>query len=794
MSGQSISPPLVPIDYWHMILRRKWLVLAIFFACVGVGGILCVVWPESYRSSTLILVESQKIPEDYVKTLIGSNIEERLSSIQQQVMSRTLLTQMVQEFGLYPEAVRRDGNEAVIERLRKDIRVATSVTRSARGGGIDAFSISFAHPNPQLAMKVTARLASQFIEENLRSREQLVAGASEFIEQELAMAKERLEAQEQSISLFKTKYMGELPEQVPANLSALDRLSLQHGTTLDALQRAADRLSLIEKTFKEYVALGPVTAGTVQGAGGAIVVDSPLLRLKELERNLTILEAEYKDNYPDIIALKQEIQALKAQVAKTVVENKESAKATMLTNETQPIDAYLRELGRQREESKLEIASLKERLLRTKDQMKEYEARVEKAPAREQELMLLERDYGNLKENYRSLLDKKLNARLSENLEKRQKGEQFRILDPANLPQKPEMPDRLKIMLLALVLGCGSGVGVVVALEFFGPVFRRSDDVESLLQLRVLASIPNFSSALGHMQKLLSGKAMTSRSVETMNGRLLSVRTPDDKLNDIYVGTAVGGGEGLQPVETRGLSGKLGIGRELDLIARWSPLSVVAEQFRVAAARLLLLQSTTTDRVTVITSALQGEGKSAVAANLAYVLAFNLGKRTLLIDGDLKCPTVHQCMGIPQFPGLRDVLEGERSVDSCLHRVGELSLWVLPSGVASGRMLGLSDIQQISGMLTELKKQYEYIVIDAPPILPLADMHMLAGMADTLVLVVRAGLTPRSVVEKAVRTIGATSNACVILNGLEAAGVPYYMKDYAYRSEKQEVGSTPKSR
>ena len=194
--------------------------------------------------------------------------------------------------------------------------------------------------------------------------------------------------------------------------------------------------------------------------------------------------------------------------------------------------------------------------------------------------------------------------------------------------------------------------------------------------------------------------------------------------------------------------------------------------------------------MTVITSAIKGEGKSVVAANLAYVLACNLGKPTLLIDGDLKCPTVHQCMGIPQFPGLRDVLEGERSADSCLHRVGELPLWVLPSGVASGRMLELSDIHHISGMLTELKKQYEYIIIDAPPILPLADMHMLAGMADTLILVIRAGLTPRGIVEKATRTIGVTSNACIILNGLEAAGVPYYMQgNYENFAEKKEVGS-----
>jgi polysaccharide chain length determinant protein (PEP-CTERM system associated) len=776
MLDSNISPSLTLSDYWHMILRRKWLVLAIFFACVVGGGILCAVWPESYRSSTMILVESQKIPEDYVKALIGPSIEERLNSIQQQVMSRTLLTQMIQAFDLYPDVVREDGFEAVVERLRKDIRVSTSVTRSGRGG-VDAFSISFAHRDPQLAMKVTAKLASQFIDENLRSREQLVEGASEFIEQELGMAKERLENQEAAISLFKTKHMGELPEQVQANLSTLDRLSLQHGTTVDAIQRASDRLSLIEKTIKEYEALGPATAATVQGPGGVVVMDSPLLRLKELEKTLTTLSSEYKDHYPDIVALKQEIQSLKAQLGKTATEVNEFDKATTSTKEMRPIDAYLRELSRQREEAKLEIASMKERRLRVKEQMKEYESRVERAPARDQELMLLERDYGNLKENYRTLLDKKLNARLSGNLEKRQKGEQFRIIDPANLPQKLEAPDRLKIMLLSLVLGCGLGVGSVVALESFRPVFRRSDDVESFLQIRVLASIPNFGNGSGRMPKFLSGSTTTSRFDEVMKGRLLSARPSADQRNGTYADKSAGGGSGLPAIGTRGRSSKFNIGRESDLIAKWSPLSVVAEQFRVAAARLVLMQSGAGSKVTVITSALKGEGKSFVAANLAYVLACNLGKPTLLIDGDLKCPMVHQCMGIPQFPGLRDVLEGGRSVDSCLHRAGELPLWILPSGVASGRMLELSDIHKISGLLTELKKQYEYIVIDAPPILPLADMHMLAGMADTLAVVISAGITPRSIVDKAVRTIGVTSNACIILNGLEVAGVPSYMQE-----------------
>ena len=778
MPSQDHSPSLAPIEYWHIVLRRKWLALAIIFACVGGGGIVSAVLPANYRSSTLILVESQKIPEDYVKALVGPSIEERLSSLQQQIMSRTLLNQVIREFNLYPDILRRDGNEAVIDRLRKDIKVVTNMTR-ARGGNIDAFEISFAHKNPQVAMKVTSNLASQFIDENLRSREQRVEGASEFIEQELVMAQERLEAQERAISLFKTKYMGELPEQVAANLSALDRLSLQQGTTIDAIQRSADRLALVEKTMKEYEAVTSATGDSGQGPRGAVTTDPSILRLRELEKTLTALASEYKANYPDIITLKQEIKALKAEIGSPTI-----------LKEGKPIDTYVRELVRQREESKLEIASLKDRLLRIKDQMKVYEARVEMAPAREQELMILNRDYSNLRENYRSLLDKKLNARLSGNLEKRQKGEQFRILDAANLPEKPEKMDRLKIMLMSLALGCGLGVGSVVALESYRPVFRRSDEIESYLKLRVLASIPNFGSVADRTQKLFSGSTTASRSSEELKGRLLPVRRHDDKRNGSHEGKSVKGKGGLPAVKARDLSGKSGTGRQLDLIAKWSPSSVVAEQFRVAAARLVLLQSGKGSGVTVITSAVKDEGKSVVAANLAYVLARNLGKPTLLIDVDLKSPTVHHCMGTRNFPGLRDVLEGGRSVDSCLHRAGELPLWVMPSGVASGRTLELSDIHKLAELLTELRKEYEHIIIDAPPILPLADMHMLAGIADTLVLVVRAGLTPRGVVEKAVRTIGGPSNPCIILNGLEAAGVPYYMQEsYGTISEEREVGS-----
>lgn len=788
---QDTSPSLSFADYWNMLLRRKWLALAIFLACVGIAGVLCAVLPASYRSSTLILVEGQKIPENYVQAVIGPTIEERLNSLQQQVMSRTVLTRMIEEFGLYPNMIRAEGMDAVVEKIRKDIKVETMGARSQRGG-VDAFSISFAHENPLVAMNVTSRLASQFIEENLKVREQLVAGASEFLEQELALAKERLESQERTISQYKTKYMGELPEQVPANISALDRLQAQHSTATEAIQKATDRLTLIEKMIKEYESPAMAGVATVQGPGGVVVVDPLVARLKELEKNLTALSAEYKDTYPDIAYLKQEIQAVKAQLKekKDVGGEKSEAKEPSASaKEAKPTDLYLRELMRQRDEAKLEIASLKERLIRTRAEMSEYEKRVERAPTREQELEVLVRDYNNLKENYRALLDKKLNARLAENLEKRQKGEQFRIVDPANLPTKPDKPDRMKIMLLGVLLGCGLGTGSAIGLELLRPVFRRSEDVESLLHLRVIASIPSFKSLLGEARKNLSPMVVTPTRGWT--NRLLTSRVPTVDSNGK---NAVGRNteEAYTPALARKpRTGGASVLRELEVIGKWNPWSVVAEQFRVAATRLALLQYASKGKVTVITSAIKGEGKSVVAANLAYALARDMGKRTLLVDGDLKCPTVHEYWGIPQVPGLRDVLQGSQPLESCLRQEGDLPLWILPSGTDRGRAMDdLSRISQISEMLGALRQQYDFIIIDAPPVLPLADMHMMAGLADMVTIVIRAGLTPRNVVETALRSLGAAANnMSIILNELEARGLPYYMhQGYGYPVGKKEAG------
>ena len=770
-----------------MVLRKKWMALGLFVSAIAIAGILCIVLPKAYRSSALILVEDQKIPENYVQGIVGANVEERLTMIQQQVMSRTVLSQVAEEFKLYQDDIRSDGMETVVERMRKDIKVGTVGTFSGGRRSVEAFNISFSHENPVLAMKVTAKLAAQFIEQNLKVREQLVEGASQFIEQELNLAKTRLESQEQAISEFKSKYMGELPGQMEANLRSLDRLQSDRTAISEAIHRLNDRLGMVEKAMKEYEATGATSPGlpVLEGRGDLMTV-----RLKELERNLATLSAEYKENYPDIIITKQEIESVKLQIAG-------EAKGGEATEESKklPVDPYLRELSKQRDEVKFDIASLRQRELRLASQMKETEGRVERTPTREQELMILLRDYTNLQENYRTLLDKRLNARVAENLEKRQQGEQFRIVDPANLPEKPDKPDIVRIMLLGLAIGCGLAVGAPIALEQLQPAFRKSEDVEALLGLPILASIPLFQTAFGasarSSMKLLAhaGKFPQPSPVAP----LLYLPKPDAERNgNGHMAESPGIVKSWMRPWTKWKASQPAAVQEfpleLNLVSKWRPWSVVTEQFRVAATRLTLMQGNRGSTVIIVTSAVKGEGKSAVAVNLAYVLARDLGKSTLIIDADLKRPVVHGYMGNTLAPGLQDVLAGSQSVDACLHSQGDMPLWLMPSGTPADQTIELSKINRLNDIISQLRGRFDYIILDAPPILPLADMHVLASMGDIVTMVIRAGITRQAVVQKAIATLKLVSAPFIVLNGLEAEVVPYYMQEgYDYFAQKEQA-------
>jgi polysaccharide biosynthesis transport protein len=748
--------------YWAMIVRRKWLVMSSILAGVMVAGALCLVLPKSYRSSTLILIEDQKIPDDYVKGIGGGSIEERVTMIQQQVMSRTLLSQTMEEFKLYGGQIEQAGIESAIEGMRKAIKVETVGTAGARGKSVEAVTISFSHENPTTAMQVTAKLASLFIEENLKVREQLVTGVSAFLELELHDAKKALEAQEQAISQYKSKYIGLLPEQMEANLRALDRLHMDLSATDELIHSLTDRVSLAEKSIKEYEASG-ITSGSSGTTSTSHAGLDPLVgRLRELERNLTtLLAAEYTETYPDIVETKQEIKSVKKQLAVKYgnsVDGKDGDSA-------KTFDPYLRELMKQRNELHVEVSSVKDRRRRLAEHIREFEHRVEQTPSREQDVMILMRDYANMQKNYQALLDKRLNAHVAENLEKRQKGEQFRVLDPANLPQTLDKPNRLLIMVLGLLGGCGLGAGLAIGLDQVNPTFKRREEVEMLPGIRMLAAIPNFYSRYHQ----LSHQAKSSFIRADVGSPLPAVRAG-----------------WKYPAWMSGAHNEEAPPSQLNLVAKWQPDSIAAEQYRMAATRLVLSTEGRGSTVLEVTSALKGEGKTTTVVNLGYTLARNLGKRTLLIDCDFRHPALHDYVNKPAWGGLVELLDGEASLESCLSTIDEAPCSILSIGRMGEDFNELTRIQQLKAILPKIRMNFDYVIINAPPVLPSASVGILASLADLHIIVIRAGTTPKHVVRQAFTMLRLSGEAHVILNAVEEQSMPSYM--YGYRVFHDDSG------
>jgi capsular exopolysaccharide synthesis family protein len=554
----------------------------------------------------------------------------------------------------------------------------------------------------------------------------------------------------------------------------------------DFVQKLSDRISLNGQAIQEYRVSGKTSSGKSKST------DPFDLPLQELERQLIQASAEYKENYPDIILLKERIRKLKGQPRTSGADGEEPQ-----SGET--ADPYLADLRKQQADAKRDVGAVKQYQVRVRQQITLLEGRVERTPAREQELLILVRDYDNLRANYRSLMDKNINARIAGSLEKRQKGEQFRIIDPAHLPNKPEKPDLVRFMLVGLAVGCALGFGYAFAADRLNPVFRRADEAEEFLHLPVLAEIPAMRFAYNKARRLLpfrpavptllgrtaAPSGLTGQEGEN-GGAHKSQRRAWRRLVPRW-GHAANGNGWYRRKKKEGQ--EKDFPRQFALIAKWSPTSVVAEQFRVAVTKVVLMFGESACPVVGVTSSVKGEGKSATAANLAYTLARDLAKRTLLIDCDFKSPALHEYFEVSGEPGLVEMMADGRPLGDCLIPIPGVPLWVLPGGGSRQRMVELSKAPELLTFLTGLRAQYDWIILDAPPILPLADMNVLSGLADGLLMVIRAGSTPKRVVENAIHRLTPTGRFALILNDTDASVMPYYMR-YEYQHQSS-AGFSP---
>lgn len=468
-------------DVVRIATKRKWLIVVPFVAATLAVVLYTRTLPDQYRSQTTILVVPQRIPEAYVKSTVTTRIEDRLSTIQQQLMSRSQLERIIREFDLYPGARKALPMEDVVDLMRTKIQVLIE-----RG---DAFSVAFVHENPRIAQKVTERLASIFIDENLQDREVMAEGTSQFLEAQLEDARRQLIEQEKRLEEYRRQHNGELPTQVESNLQAIQSTQLQLQALSESIDRDKDRRLVLERQLLELqnaphlVPMTPASGGSIDGG---VLAD-----LQAAQDRLNELERRYTPEHPDVIAAKRLVRELNAKVqalgsgsdpspvqspAEIARENRMRDLRTQLTT----LDAQISR--KQNDEQAL------------REQVGTYQSKVNAAPTRETELTELTRDYATLQNTYTSLLAKREDSKLSANLERRQVGEQFKVLDPARVPERAFSPNRLRINVLGSMAGLLVGLGFVAFLEFRDGTLKTQGDVSRVLQLTVLAVVPMIES------------------------------------------------------------------------------------------------------------------------------------------------------------------------------------------------------------------------------------------------------------------------------------------------------------
>ena len=490
MDFQQQATTLKPDQVLEIIIRRRWLILIPLCLVLTAGFFYTLKAPKIYMASTTILIQPQKVPTDYVQSIVTSDPQQRINTISQQILSRTNLENIIKQFGLF-----RDNENMYPEDKINSMRARVLVTQtSSRHQSTEAFAISFTGPNPEIVMKVANQLASYFMDENLKAREIQARGTSDFLESELAKIKIKLEEREKEIAAYRAKYMGGLPDELETNLRTLDRLQSQYSDDLNTLRDTQNDVALLKtqiSRLREMEASGRASLQTEVPLPGRQILLTPEQQYELAKTQLDELLVKYTTQHPEVIKLTKTVADLKKKVEAEKKEGKESgSQGSLNTNALSSNNAVLLQHEftlRQREN---DISNLKANIQQIKQTMQVYQKRVENTPKREQELQSIQRDYNNIKESYNSLLARRLEAELAVNMEKKQKGEQFRILDYARLPEKPISPDVRMLLMLSLALGFGLGGGTVFLLESLNPALRRDEQIETEIGLPILASIP----------------------------------------------------------------------------------------------------------------------------------------------------------------------------------------------------------------------------------------------------------------------------------------------------------------
>ena len=515
------APESFDMERWLDVAKRRHLhfLVPLFCGWLIVWGVSWIL-PPVYRSGTLILVEQPTMPKAYVTPNVSDDLQERLQSITQQILSRTRLLQIIDQVKIYGDEHKQLTPDEKVERMRKDIEI--ELVHDAHNDKITAFNVYYSARDPHLAQRVTSELTNLFINENVEVRQQLSEDTTQFLQDQLETARNTLAEQEEKIRVFKGQHVGEMPAQQQSNLAILSGLQSQLQNAEDALNTASQQRIYLQTLIDQYRTMH----GTVSSGGGAPeslpAIDKELERLKT---QLAELRSRYTDRHPDIRKVKEQIaQTEKTRVALIADLSKNSASQS--TDDTKNRSASdltpnspIMQLQGQLHANQVEIASRERAIAELKTSINEYQARLNQEPVREQQLADLTRGYDQSKANYDDLLKKKNESEMATSMERLQQGERFRVLDPPSLPAKPDFPNRLKFCGMGLGVGIMLGLVVAGGLEFMDDRMHSEKEIKDLMPVGIMVEIPevlNFSDQQRTKRKMRFTWAMTGLVVLTI--------------------------------------------------------------------------------------------------------------------------------------------------------------------------------------------------------------------------------------------------------------------------------------
>jgi succinoglycan biosynthesis transport protein ExoP len=752
MTDPAVGPTNQPAfsfqHYWHILLKWKWTEFLLFFVVVvGVTLFSLLVTPIYKAKGTLWIEEQMNIlPFEDVQKFDASSLSPQ--SYSQLLQSRTLAAKVIEKLKLYenpifagtpPKGKKLPGpsNQVFMERLLQKFQGDISVQPI---GGTRLLEVTFSSRDPKFASDTLNALFDEYIDMIIKQRYEASEQATQFLKDQISAVRSEIEEGEKKLSEYG---------------SAKDILPLSAAETPTITKLAEVNKALTDATIdrvNKFDTYNQLRSGTLTDIPG-VQPNSPVQRYRDqymtLSQDYARRLATVKPEYPEMQRLKSEI---------------DSIKEALLTEQKKLVEAaytdYQAALNKERSLQGL-LDQLRGEAFKTSSNSIVYYS--------------LRSELENKKALLEALSKRQSETDVSSRL-KSLEAVNIRVIDRANFPLKAEFPNKRKNVLMALLVGLAGGIGLALGLEYLNNTVKTSKDVTTATGFPTLGVIPSFEaeinpkgpkSEFARIHSILSGKGEPKkRKFPKMKGDLSVLA---DKKGIV------------------GLTNEDAPKTAIELIPSREPQSIQAESYRSIRTTLLVSYPPGKIKSILVTSPLAREGKSATLANLAITLA-QANKRVVIVDADLRKPKQGRIFGLNSGWGLTHFVSSFIDAADLIRPTSFPNLFLISSGPIPANPIELLTSEKMDHLISFLKRSFDYILFDTPPLLAVSDAIALGPMIDGVILVTRGGQTPIPALKQARQRLETHKLKCigVIINGVNLVEQDgYYAKQY-YNYAKPE--------